>query len=269
LNPAARQLQTFGAAQAAQQAALSNISNETGGRAFFNTNGLKEAFAKAVDQGSHYYTLAYRSSNPNFDGKLRRIRVEAGKGSYQLAYRRSYFADDPSTVGEGVDTLAVALKLGTPVVEDLPFISHVTAGQPEPPTPEQLAQLAKFTSGTPAKQSDVARDQVDFGLVARSLTRIAGPDGASSVQLEFAAFAYGADGRLLNGIRTKVNRTISADKLADLEKSGFHTRLTIDVPVDAKYLRLGVSDDLGNRIGALELRLPLAPEAAAAPAGTH
>jgi VWFA-related protein len=263
-NPSARLQQNFSNRLAAEQASLSNIAVETGGRAFFNTNGLKEAFAKAVDQGSHYYMLAYHPSNENFDGKLRKIRVEVGRNGYQLAYRRSYFADDEAGVAAGVDSLAVAMRVGTPAVEDLPFISQVAAGKAQPATPEQLAQLGKIQGVASVKPADVAHYQVDIGLVTRMLTRIAGAGGVSNLELEFAAYAYGPDGRLLNAIRTQVRRAISADKLPELEKSGYHTRLALDVPAGAQFLRLGVRDDQSNRVGALELRLPLSPEAAPA-----
>ena len=35
------------------------IAKETGGKAYINTNGLQEAVADAVRNGSSYYTIAY------------------------------------------------------------------------------------------------------------------------------------------------------------------------------------------------------------------
>ena len=37
--------------------AMESIAQETGGRAFHNTNALSEAVKDVVDIGSHYYTL--------------------------------------------------------------------------------------------------------------------------------------------------------------------------------------------------------------------
>ncbi|HEY1160245.1 MAG TPA: VWA domain-containing protein, partial [Terracidiphilus sp.] len=119
VNPAVRQQQKFTAAQAAEHDTLSNIAEETGGAAFFNTNGLKEAFAKAVDEGSDYYTLTYDPSNRKFDGGLRKIHVELSRHGYQVSYRRSYFANDLAGVAHDVDSLGVALQLGTPDIADL------------------------------------------------------------------------------------------------------------------------------------------------------
>lgn len=42
---------------------LDNIADQTGGRAYYNTNGLKQTLAYIVDNGSNYYTLAYATTN--------------------------------------------------------------------------------------------------------------------------------------------------------------------------------------------------------------
>ena len=43
--------------QSTSQIAAETIAQETGGRAFYNTNALDVAMAKAIDDGSHYYAL--------------------------------------------------------------------------------------------------------------------------------------------------------------------------------------------------------------------
>jgi VWFA-related protein len=70
------------------------IADSTGGRAFYNTNGLREAMDAAVRQGSEYYTLTYAPSNTKADGSERKIKVVLKDPGYQLSYRRSYLADD-------------------------------------------------------------------------------------------------------------------------------------------------------------------------------
>jgi hypothetical protein len=48
--------------------------------------------------------------------------------------------------------------------------------------------------------------------------------------------------------------------LAATQKSGYPYRLQVDVPVIARYLRVGVRDNLSNRVGVVELPLPLAAQ---------
>ena len=80
--------------KSAEFATMNLIGEQTGGRAFYNTNGLKEALETAADEGSSYYSLVYAPTNMKFDGSLRHISVHLEHGHYNLAYRRTYFAGD-------------------------------------------------------------------------------------------------------------------------------------------------------------------------------
>jgi VWFA-related protein len=264
VNPAVRQQQRFAASQAAEHDTLTNIAAETGGAAFFNTNGLTEAFSKAVEEGSDYYTLTYDPSDKKLDGRLRKIRVELDRHGYEVSYRRSYFADDLAGVAHEVDSLGVALGLGTPQISDLPFLVHLTAGKPVPATPEQFAALAKFQGAPEVKPFDVQPYTVDFAVLGRDLTLTPGENGSQHLMLEFAAVAYGPSGQRLNGARMQLRRTLTAEMVAATQKSGFPYRLQVDLPVTARYIRLGVRDNLSNRVGVVEMPLPLAPEAGGA-----
>jgi len=264
VNPAVRQQQRFATSQAAEHDTLSHIATETGGTAFFNTNGLKEAFTKAVDEGSDYYTLTYEPSDKKFDGRLRKIRVELSRHGYDLSYRRSYFADDLASVAHDVDSLGAALMLGTPQIADLPFLTHLTAGKPAPATPEQLAALAKFQGVAEVKPVDVQPYAVDLAVLARHLTLTPGENGNQHLTLEFAALAYGPGGQRLNGARMQLRNSLTPEMVTETQKSGYRYRLLVDVPVTARYLRVGVRDNLSNRLGVVEMPLPLAAEAGSA-----
>lgn len=85
---------TFGVQQAAEHATMDAVADSTGGRAFYNTNGLQEAIDAAVRQGSDYYTLTYAPSNNKANGAVRKIKVVVKDPNYQLFYRRRYLADD-------------------------------------------------------------------------------------------------------------------------------------------------------------------------------
>jgi hypothetical protein len=58
---------------------LSDRAAATGGRSFFNNNGYAQAIAEVVATGSHYYTISYTPTNHDWNGALRRIRIEIPK----------------------------------------------------------------------------------------------------------------------------------------------------------------------------------------------
>ena len=72
---------------------LMELAKMTGGKAFYNTNGLAKAMAAAMENGRHFYTLTYTPLNKNMNGEFRPIEVKTLKGKYRLAYRRGYYAE--------------------------------------------------------------------------------------------------------------------------------------------------------------------------------
>src|SRR5262249_1582710 len=69
---------------------MEQIAHDTGGMAFFNTNGFKAAIARAVEDGSSYYTIGYVPDSKKFNGDFRKIRVKLDDGKYDLEYRTGY-----------------------------------------------------------------------------------------------------------------------------------------------------------------------------------
>jgi VWFA-related protein len=84
----------FEGAQAFEHMDLDQMADQTGGKAFYNTNGLKQAIARIVSNGSSYYTLAYATTNQTWNGQLRHIKVTVDKPGVQLQYRHGYYAYD-------------------------------------------------------------------------------------------------------------------------------------------------------------------------------
>jgi VWFA-related protein len=93
-HPSARGNMRFESAQAFEHMDLDTMADQTGGKAFYNTNGLKEAIARIVSNGSSYYTLAYPTTNKTWNGQLRHIKVSVDRPGVQLQYRHGYYAYD-------------------------------------------------------------------------------------------------------------------------------------------------------------------------------
>jgi VWFA-related protein len=78
--------------QAASQDTLTTMAEDTGGRAFFDSNTFGQVFDKVVNDTSAYYVLGYSSTNANRDGRFRRIRVKLKRSDLKLEYRSGYYA---------------------------------------------------------------------------------------------------------------------------------------------------------------------------------
>jgi VWFA-related protein len=80
---------------AGERSTMLRMAEQTGGRAYINTNDLSQTVADVTRNGSNYYTIAYSPSNTKWDGRYRKIQVRAAQSGFTLTYRRGYFADDP------------------------------------------------------------------------------------------------------------------------------------------------------------------------------
>ena len=192
------------------------------GHAFYGSNDLAGDVSKATDDGEIYYTLSYSSTNKNYDGKLRHIKVELAKQGYHLAYRRQYYADveaapDPVDAAAAKllklagaapppDTLFAYIRHGAPMSHDLLFSAHVVpVGQPALATVEQMADLAdepaffrkrhRNKQPQPLPPVPLQSYQIEFDIPskqfrAQPLTRDLEQDS-----VELAVAAYNADGR--------------------------------------------------------------------------
>jgi hypothetical protein len=69
------------------------MAEDTGGRAFFDSNSFSEVFQRVVADTNAYYVLGYSSANPARDGRFRRIKVRLTKRpDLKVEYRSGYYA---------------------------------------------------------------------------------------------------------------------------------------------------------------------------------
>jgi VWFA-related protein len=114
---------------AAQQETLTSLAADTGGTAFTDSNDFGEAFTKVVRDISSYYIVGFASTNPNKDGRFRRITVRLrAKSALKVEAREGYYADRDFTHTAKSDREAqLQEQLGAQIAAtDVPLF--VTAG---------------------------------------------------------------------------------------------------------------------------------------------
>ncbi|HYX30604.1 MAG TPA: VWA domain-containing protein, partial [Pyrinomonadaceae bacterium] len=81
-----------------QQDLLYRISEDTGGRFLKNTNDIAGGLERIDSEIRSRYTLAYRSTDANFDGSFRKVKVEVHRPDAVVVTRAGYYAIPPSQV---------------------------------------------------------------------------------------------------------------------------------------------------------------------------
>lgn len=74
--------------------ALRQLTNDTGGRAFFpaDVKSLAGVYGQIYDELSSQYTIGYTSKNPRRDGAWRRLVVRVARPNSQARTKQGYFA---------------------------------------------------------------------------------------------------------------------------------------------------------------------------------
>jgi VWFA-related protein len=235
--------------QSTSQIAAETIAQETGGRAFYNTNGLDLAMAKAIDEGSHYYTLAYATTNTKTDGKYRRIEVRLSNRDYKLSYRRGYYADKPESPSAGErsaeDPLIPLVGFGMPNFDQITYEIQANPLQPQPASDARRAGLNTEWRGP------FTRFGVDLAVSLQNFTLESAPDGVKHGRLEVMLVAYDRSGKIINISKRTSRLALPPKDFPILQAKGLPLHLEIDVPPGDIYLRTGIYDLNSGNAGTL------------------
>src|SRR6266849_8105017 len=74
---------------------LTKVADETGGRAFLNTNDFDRAIVESVHDSSTFYEIGYYPTHRQWDGKFHTIKVKVAGDGLKVRHRRGYYATNP------------------------------------------------------------------------------------------------------------------------------------------------------------------------------
>jgi hypothetical protein len=218
--------------------AMQEMADRTGGRAFYNTNGIDGAIRKSIEDGSIYYTLAYYPENKNWNGKFRKIHVKVNRSGVKLRYRMGYYAVDPTLFAEKNQkqqdsAFALALSPDSPIATGLPFNALVM----------------------PPVETAPKTVRVNFGVDPHAISFERLPDGLQHAQLECTVQAFSAKGKLVRGVATTVKAALKPVTFSQVMQDTFPCQQEIDLDPGNYYLRLGVRDSRTGLIGTTNAKV--------------
>ena len=284
---------------AAEHTTMSEMADGTGGHAFYNTNGLAQAVAEAIDDGSNFYTLTYTPTNANRNGEFRKIKVQLARQGFNLAYRHGYYADDPTKgpppplKGQAKQSTVTDAAVTGGAVNALQ--SMRVAMMRGSPTPSEIVmKVGVYPTGPPAQSEDkpapsnvlsekihgpFRRYSVNYAIDPLGITFLRTPDSKIHADFELIIFVFDPEGLLVNRVGTTLHIASTLDEIRKNVAHGIQYGQEVSAPVKGEYfLRIAVHDLNRNHFGAVEVATsdvkglrPLAgpvPGAAAAPATT-
>jgi VWFA-related protein len=236
---------------------MKTVAEETGGRAFFNTNDLKGAVGSAIESGDSFYTLAFVPRG-KLDGQYRRIKVEIEGSHYELAYRRGYYADSSEkSSNHNPDVLSpeeASLLRGAPDSTQVIFAASVLPAD-DPEFDRLKKEKGAIGEMASTLKGPLHRYIVQFTVEPDTLTFNSIPGGLRQARLEFVLMAYSADGNRVNYEDRGFQINLNPDRYAFTMKYGVRGMMALDLPPGQDSLRVAVIDLSNQHTGSLEVPL--------------
>ena len=266
------------------QMELERVANATGGKAFFNTNGLKEALTEIVETGSNYYTIAYAPMNPDWHAHHRDLEIAVpGRPDVKLLYRHRYYARKESKAqrvadqkkqvevrpanveaesaeqaeeASGKEDFATSMQLGQMPAGELLFSVSVTPSKSamklgkNEPLPAGSLLRADF------QRKPFREDEVLFVVDPSRMHFDLESDGQYHAELELVTVVYDNEGKMLNSVSTVRQISFNAETFEKVKRHELtvSSRQTVDVPEKVNaFFRFGVYDTASERIGTMEV----------------
>ena len=271
---------------AQEHATMEAMAEDTGGAAFYNTNGLTQAVSKAIEQGSNYYTLTYSPANMQWDERFRSIKIKVDDPSAkQLTYRNGYYAIDPNdrnrVASQGVatasietSTMSAAMVHGGPNPAEILFKVRI---RPSSAPPDATVLKSNQSNPDPKVKVEGPFKQFGVDLVPdpHAVNCRLGADGNRHCALEMWTFVFNSNGDKLITASNRLHTLLTPADYAKLLSGGMAFHQQISVPVKGQYyIRTAIHDMVSDNVGTVEvpvsavLRLDPLQQLAASPEPT-
>jgi len=227
------------------------VAQDTGGEAFYNNNDVKSEIAKAVNDGSQFYTLSYIPPKQTDDGHYHHIKVEVSQPGLHLVYRQGYNAERVPTQdapAPGPALMKASMEGNAPVATQILFdvgvwpnyTSNSTAGT-------QAATTAK------TKAVKTVPYEIHYGFPASEIAFTEDADGMLHGSLEFDLVAYDVFRKRVALLTQTVPMTISLKEYDAFEWEPYQFTQQIDLPAGQISLHMGILDKTTSKVGTLEV----------------
>jgi len=213
---------------AGSQDILRSLAEDTGGRAFLNTNDIHGAVRRAADDARLTYVLGYYPTNDVWDGRFHRIGVKVNRPGLEVRHRTGYFAVATQEQASAQRSAALQSAVSSPI--DAAGLGLTLRVDPVEGKPSDYRLTVRVEPGGIALEP-------------------AGEESHGAIDVVVAQVrADGAEGRSLDHT---VNIRASGERLQQFQRDGTTFTHTVTLNPDAERLRVIVRDVRTGALGAV------------------
>lgn len=235
------------------------LAEQSGGKAFANTNGLADVINRIASASGKFYTLSYSPTNSKMDGTFRKIEVKIAGGNYKISYRRGYFAVEDALPGSSLAVRSQEVrKLASknPGAVD-PLLPFMDLGMPQS---QQILYKIRVAPTVPpdnetADKKNKNHYQVDFAVDLGDLKLDLDKSGMHKGALNVSLIVYDRYGNIISREDHLVQLEIKPDAYAAFQNTGLQLHARLALPQGNLWLRTGIYDRSTRRVGTMEIPL--------------
>jgi VWFA-related protein len=218
------------------QETLFTLAEETGGKAFLDSNDIEAGITQAQEGMGSYYLLGYYSTNNNKDGKYRKIAVKMNSklAGVKLEHRQGYYADK------------IWGKLNNQD-KDQQLKEALAAGDPATDLPIAL-QVDYFRVGPTAYFVPVSIK------IPGSVVALAAKGGASVTQLDFLGQVQDERKATVGNVRDFIKIQLDQDKAVALGKKSFQYDAGFTLEPGKYHMKFVVRENITGKMGTFETK---------------
>jgi VWFA-related protein len=219
---------------------LKTFANETGGKAFVNSNDIAAGFLQAADDSAQYYIVAYY-----LDHSKKKL------GWHKLGVK---------VKGEGLVVRARSGFLLTKSTEDWQStkVTDMDMAVRSPVDYTEIPLRLRWTKFSPGKDAGHREVEYNVDLPAGTATVDAGDN--NHARLEFVAAIRTAEGKLLHEPDLQVlDAHVKSENIDKVKTSGITYRNVLNVPPGEYNVRFVVRDGITGKMGSVAATLKVNP----------
>lgn len=204
------------------------LASETGGRAFYDTNGLDQDLREVVEESRVAYSLGYYPGDVAWDGKYHHVEVRLKRPGLSVLCRKGYFAVDEPLSKDSDTALRDAAK----------------------------GMLESSGIGVTLNVSSNPLEWLDQEMVVKLDTQeihFENKDGRWRAQLDVVFAQLAKDGRILESVKDHLDLALLPETYNDALTQGWLYPKTIDVNPKAEKLRVVVRDAATGSVGSVSV----------------
>ena len=221
---------------------LYRISEESGGRFIKNTNDIARGLTRVDDEIRSRYTLGYQSTDANFDGGFRKVKLEVRRPDVEVVTRPGYYAVAPDEV--------VPLS-----PEDKKLLAGFDAAEANPALPLSV-ELVPF-------RSDAGLHTVPVSMeLPPAAVKFERRDERQHMHLDFLGVVREGPGRILSRLGSSFDVSLTDEQYRAILNNNIFFRQDMALAPGDYTVELVVRDRLSGKVAAKRERLNV-PEAGA------